>query len=208
MKKKTFSFLVLCGIAALLCGVAPLLLGDPATDRRFHVAFGQLKGSDPIAQTPEGAKVALTTSFSLPAGEFVLDPYAGKCRLAAVRYTLKASDQKELLGEGYRAPDPDDDDPLVLHPIELQNAAGRFGANSVYLLLSDSEELKDVRGLRDCTILSKDGDRYRGESLNEVSCRDSTGAERKFSQYAGKASFYACGGPAPLPGKKKPGSKR
>jgi hypothetical protein len=169
------------------------ILGEPSTDRRFHVALGALAGSEAIVQTSEGASVAFTASFSIPTSTFAPDPYAGKCRLTAVRYTLKASDQKEILGDQYKAPDPDADDPLVLHPIELQNAAGKFHANSIYLLLSDSEDLKDVKGLHDCTILSKDGDRYRGETLNEVSCQDERGAARKFSQYAGRASFYACG---------------
>ena len=91
---------------------------------------------------------------------------------------------------------------LVLHPFELQNAAGKYGANSIYLLLNESEDLKSAKGLHDCTILSKDGDRYRGESLNEVSCKDEQGVALKFSQYAGRASFYSCGESA-TPKKKK-----
>ncbi|MGH9442423.1 MAG: hypothetical protein ACRD16_09110 [Thermoanaerobaculia bacterium] len=187
---------------------AAAALAQPATDRRFHVAMGALAGSDEIVQTPEGASVALTSSFSLPAASFVPDPYTGKCAFVAFKYTLKPSDQKEILGDRYKAPDPDADDPLVLHPIELQNAAGRLGANSIYLLLSDSDELKDARGLHDCTIVSKDGDRYRGETLNEVSCRDEQGVARKFSQYAGRAAFYRCGpAPARESGKKKPANR-
>lgn len=180
-----------------------VLFAEAATDHRFHVSFGALAGSDAIVQTPEGAAVALTVSFSLPAAAFVPDPYAGKCRFTAVKYTLKPSDQKEVLGDQYMAPDPDADDPLVLHPIELQNAAGKFHADSIYLLLSDSEDLKGVKGLHDCTIVSKDGDRYRGETLNEVSCHDERGAARKFSQYAGRASFYACGAPGEKASAKK-----
>jgi hypothetical protein len=180
------------GLLAGVLASSSVLLGDGATDRRFHVSFGSLAGSEAIVLTPEGAKVAMTSSFSIPAGAFTPDPYAGKCRLAAVKYTLKPADQKELLGGLYKAPDPNEDDPLVLHPFELQNAAGKFGASSIYLLLNESEDLKDLKGLHDCTILSKDGDRYRGESLNEISCQDERGAARKFSEYAGRASFYAC----------------
>lgn len=190
-------------LIVLLSG-ASTLLAEPATDHRFHVALGALAGSDTIVQTPEGASVAFTASFSVPAASFVPDPYAARCRLTAVKYTLKPSDQKELLGDQYKAPDPDADDPLVLHPIELQNAAGKFHANSIYLLLSDSEELKDVKGLRDCTILSKDGGRYRGETLNEISCQDERGAARKLSQYAGRASFYSCPPAASQAPKQKP----
>ncbi len=182
-------------VTVLLAG-GSLAFGEGATDHRFHVSFGSLAGSETIVLTPDGAKVELTPSFSIPAAAFVPDPYAGRCRLTAVKYTLKPADQKELLGEAYKAPDPDADDPLVLHPFELQNAAGKFGANSIYLLLNESEDLKTVKGLHDCTILSKDGDRFRGESLNEVSCPDASGAARKFSEYAGRASYYACGAPS------------
>ncbi|MGH9442566.1 MAG: hypothetical protein ACRD16_09865, partial [Thermoanaerobaculia bacterium] len=93
---------------------------------------------------------------------------------------------------------------LVLHPFELQNAAGKFGATSIYLLLNESEDLKSAPGLHDCTILSKDGDRYRGESLNEVSCPDAKGAAHKFSEYAGRASFYACSAAPPKSAKPHP----
>jgi len=192
----------LAWLFAAVLALNSILFADGATDRRFHVSFGSLAGSEAIVLTPEGAKVALTSSFSIPAASFTPDPYAGKCRLTAVKYTLKAADQKELLGDRYREPDPDADDPHVLHPFELQNAAGKLGANSIYLLLNESEDLKSAKGLHDCTILSKDGDRYRGESLNEVSCKDEQGVALKFSQYAGRASFYSCGESA-TPKKKK-----
>jgi hypothetical protein len=186
-----------------LLAASAIALGDGSTDHRFHVTFGALAGSDTIVLTPAGAKVELTPSFAISAAAFTPDPYAGRCRLAAVKYTLKPSDQKELLGDAYKTPDPDADDPLVLHPFELQNAAGKFGANAIYLLLNESEDVKGVAGLHDCTILSKDGDRYRGESLNEVSCSEAGGKARKFSEYAGRASFYACSA-----GTEKPKSNR
>ena len=188
MKSKILSGMGAIGLLAL-CRIA---FADGATDHRFHVNFGALAGSDTITLTSEGAKVDLTTSFSIPAAAFVGDPYAGKCRLSAVKYTLKPADQKEILGDSYKTPDPDADDPLVLHPFELQNAAPKFGANAIYLRLNESEDLKDVAGLHDCMILTRDGDRYRGESLNEVSCSDAAGKPHKFSEYAGRASFYAC----------------
>jgi hypothetical protein len=182
-----------CVLLGGLLAASSIARGDGATDHRFHVTFGALAGSDTIALTPAGANVELTPSFAVPAAAFTPDPYAGRCRLTAVKYTLKPADQKELLGDAYKAPDPDADDPLVLHPFELQNAAAKLGANAIYLLLNESEDLKNVSGLHDCTILSKDGDRYRGESLNEVSCQDASGKARKFSEYAARASFYACG---------------
>lgn len=162
----------------------------PAEDRRHHVSFGQLSGSDPIALTPEGQKVALTPSFSMETGKFVPDPYASRCRLQAVKYTQKKDDLKDLLGDRFRQSDPDD--PWVAHPIELRNAAGKYHADAVYLLLNESERLESFAPLRDCTIVDQDGGRYRGESLNEVSCRNPSGGTVSFSQYAGRASFYAC----------------
>ena len=154
------------------------------------MSYGSLAGSETITLTPEGSKVELTPSFSMATASFVPDPYAEKCKLVAVKYTLKKDDQKEILGDRYKEPDPED--PMVLHAYELQNAAGKYKANAIYLLLNDSDLLENVSGLHDCTVMSKDGNRYRGELMNEVACQDPQGKSRRFSEYAGKASFYAC----------------
>jgi hypothetical protein len=166
--------------------------GRPA-DYRFHVSSGTISRKDTIFLTPEGERVALTSSFSIPDGLFVPDPYAGKCRLTAVKFTLKEEDKKAILADRYKpTPAADQDDTMVPHSVELRNAAGRFGANSIYLLLSDSDELQNVPGLRNCAVVSKDGDRYRGEWLNEIACKNTDGKTFKFSQYAGRANFYSC----------------
>lgn len=192
--------------APLASGAAapPALSEEPNADHRFRVSYGSLTSTETILLTPEGARVALTASFSIPAGRFVPDPFAGTCKLVTVKYTLKEDDKKSILGDRYEAPAPDSDDPLVLHPFELRNAAGKFDANSVYLLLNDSEALEDVNDLHDCTILSKDGNRYRGELMNEVACRNTQGKTFRFSEYAGKALFYSC----PAPGSKPAGKRR
>lgn len=174
------------GIVAALVRAADA----PADDRREHVSFGKISGSDPIPLAPEAGKVALTASFSMVSGSFVPDPYAARCNLQAVKYTQKKDDLKELLGDRYRPADPDD--PWVAHPTELRNAASKLHANAVYLLLNESERLESFAPLHDCTIVDQDGGRYRGESLNEVSCRNPSGGNVTFSQYAGRASFYAC----------------
>jgi hypothetical protein len=106
------------------------------------------------------------------------------------------ADQKELLGAAYSLPDPDSEDALVLHPAELRNAAAKFGANAVYLRLSDSESLEGQKGIHDCAIVEKDGDRQRGESIQEIGCRTDQGARMTFSRYAGQARFYSCPSPA------------
>ena len=49
-----------------------------------------------------------------------------------------------------------------------------------------------TRGDNDHIVSCKDGNRYRGEWLNEVACRNSGGKTFKFSRYAGRASFYSC----------------
>ena len=182
-------------LAAFLGSTVPAFAEDQPTDRRFHVSAGSLAGSDPIVLTPEGTKVAFSVSLPLPEARFVPDPYTGKCRFVTVKYTLKTADQREILGSSAKIPDPGDEDALVLHPFELRNAAPKFGANAVYLLLTDSEDLKNEKGLHDCTIESKEGNRYRGESLNEIACKTDQGATVKFSQYAGQARFYNCAPP-------------
>jgi hypothetical protein len=182
---------IVIGAAVLATLAAPRVSGEEASDHRIHVSRGAVSGSDPIVLTPAGAKVELTPSFSMAAAAFVRDPYAGKCRLVAVRYTLKTDDQKLVLGDAYREPDPDD--PLVLHADELRNAAPRVGADAIYLLLNDSDLLEGGQGLHDCRVLSEDGGRHRGEEMIEVSCQDGSGKARRFSEYAGRASFYACG---------------
>ena len=180
---------------ALLMGapaIAPrTALAADASDHRIHVSHGSVSGSDPIVLTPEGAKVELTPSFSMATAAFVRDPYADKCRLVAVKYTLKKDDQKAVLGDAYREQDPDD--PLVLHADELRNAAPKLGADASYLLLNDSDLLDGAPGLHDCRILSEDGGRHRGEETIEVSCQDASGKARRFSQLAARANFYACG---------------
>jgi hypothetical protein len=168
---------------------------DPPSDRRVHVRAGSVTGSDPIVLTPEGGKIALTVSFSIPDSRFVPDPYEEKCSRKAVKYTLKTADQKEILGAGYALPNSSSEDALVLHPTELRNAAVKFGANAVYLRLSDSETLEGQKGVHDCAIVEKDGDRERGESMQEVGCRTEQGAKMTFSRYAGQARFYACPSP-------------
>lgn len=183
-------------VSTLLSAVVPLILAAPssaadASDHRIHVSRGSVSGSDPIVLTPEGGKVELTPSFSMAAAAFVRDPYAGRCRPVAVKYTLKKDDQKGVLGDAYREPDPED--PLVLHADELRNAAPRLGADAIYLLLNDSDALEGVKGLHDCKIVGDDGGRPRGEEMREVSCQDPTGKSLRFSQYAARASFYACG---------------
>jgi len=165
---------------------------EPSSDQRVHVRAGEIAGSEPIVLTPQGARVAFTASATLSAPGFVPDPYDGKCRFIVSKYTLKTADQKELLGKEHEIPDPDSEDALALHPFELRNAAGRLGANAVYLLLSDSEELGGQRGLHECTVVAKDGVRARGESLQEIGCRDDQGVTIRFSRYAGQARFYAC----------------
>ncbi|HET9796244.1 MAG TPA: hypothetical protein VFS34_17510 [Thermoanaerobaculia bacterium] len=182
-------------LSVLLAGLARASADEPTSDRRVHVRAGAITESDPIVLTPDGAKVAFTRSFSIPDSRFVPDPYEEKCTRKAVRYTLKAAAQKEILGADHPLPDPDSEDALVLHPSELRNAAGKFGANAVYLLLSDSESLAGQKGVHDCAIVEKDGDRERGESLQEIGCRTEQGAKLSFSRYAGQARFYAC--PAP-----------
>ncbi len=162
-----------------------------ASDHRIHISRGSVSSSDPIVLTPEGAKVELTPSFSMATAAFVPDPYTGRCRFVTVKYTLKKDDQKSILGDAYKESDPDD--PLVLHADELRNAAGKFGANAIYLLLNDSDALDGVKGLHDCKILGDDNGRPRGEEMREVSCQDPAGKVRRFSQYAARASFYACG---------------
>jgi hypothetical protein len=162
-----------------------------ASDHRIHISRGAVSSSDPIVLTPEGAKVELVASFSMAAAAFVPDPYAGKCRFIAVKYTLKKDDQKLILGDAYKESDPDD--PLVLHADELRNAAGRLGADTIYLLLNDSDALDGVKGLHDCRILGDDSGRPRGEEMREVSCQDPAGKTLRFSEYAARASFYACG---------------
>jgi hypothetical protein len=156
---------------AILAMAAAVAAGDIPSDRRIHVRAGSVTGSDPIVLTPDGAKVAFTVSFSIPESRFVPDPYEEKCTRKAVKYTLKTSDQKEILGTGVTLPDPDSEDALVLHPSELRNAASKFGANAVYLRLSDSESLEGQKGVHDCAIVGKDGDRERGESMQEIGCR-------------------------------------
>ena len=180
-------------IALLMSAISfpATIFAADASDHRIHVSHGSVSGSDPIVLTPEGAKVELTPSFSMATGVFVRDPYAGKCRLVAVKYTLKKEDQKAVLGDAYREPDPED--PLVLHADELRNAAPRLGADAIYLLLNDSDLLDGAQGLHDCRILSEDGGRHRGEEMMEVSCHDGSGKERRFSELAARASFYACG---------------
>jgi len=185
----------LAGLAVLSLAAAFPLRAEGPADRRVHVRAGALTGSEPIALTAEGAKVAFTSSFSLAESRFVPDPYEERCTRKAVKYTLKTSDQKEVLGAGRTFPDPDSEDALVLHPFELRNAAAKFGANAVYLRLSDSESVADQKGLHDCAVVDRDGDRNRGESLQEIGCRTEQGARLSFSRYAGQARFYAC--PAP-----------
>jgi hypothetical protein len=169
---------------------------DPPSDLRIHVRGGSTTGSDPIVLTPEGAKVAFTVSFSIPESRFVPDPYEEKCSRKAVKYTLKTADQKEILGAAHSLPDPDSEDALVLHPTEIRNAAAKFGANAIYLRLSDSESLEGQKGVHDCAIIEKDGDRERGESIQEIGCRTEQGAKMTFSRYAGQARLYACPAPA------------
>ena len=176
-----------------LTAAAALSAEDHPTDHRFHVSAGAISGSDPIVLTPEGAKVDFTVSLPLPEARFVDDPYTGQCKFVTVKYTLKIADQREILGSSAKIPDSGDEDALVLHPFELRNAAPKLGANAIYILLSDSEDLKNEKGLHDCTIVSKEGNRYRGESLNEIACKTDQGATVKFSQYAGQARFYRCG---------------
>jgi hypothetical protein len=190
-------------LLVLLAASTSTLFAETATDRRFHVSGGAISGSDPIVLTPEGEKVAFTVSLPLPEARFTPDPYIGRCRFEAVKYTLKTGDQREILGPSATIPDPGDEDALVLHPFELRNAAPKFGANAVYLLLSDSEDLKNEKGLHDCAIVDREGDRYRGESLHEIACKTEQGATVRFSRYAGRASFYSCGEPRSGPAKKK-----
>ncbi|HKB70758.1 MAG TPA: hypothetical protein VKH46_07930 [Thermoanaerobaculia bacterium] len=183
------------GLAAAAVMALPLG-GEEAADRRLHVRAGSVTGSEPIILSAEGAKVAFTASFSIPESRFVPDPYAETCARKAVKYTLKTADQKEILGAAAAIPDPDSEDALVLHPFELRNAAAKLGANAVYLLLSDSESVAREKGLHDCAIVDKDGDRRRGESLQEIACRTEQGAKLSFSRYAGQARFYTCRTPA------------
>jgi len=178
------------GIAALSILATRAFAAD-ASDHRIHISRGTVSSSDPIVLTAEGAKVELTPSFSMAQAAFVPDPYAGKCKFVAVKYTLKKDDQKLILGDAYKESDPDD--PLVLHADELRNAAGRLGADTIYLLLNDSDALDGVKGLHDCRILGDDGGRPRGEEMREVSCQDPAGKTVRFSEYAARASFYACG---------------
>lgn len=185
------------GLVAALA--ASTLFGDEPADRRIHVRAGSVFRSDPVVLTADGAKVAFTSSFSIPENRFVPDPYEEKCARKAVRYSLKTADQKEILGDGFPLPDPDSEDALVLHPTELRNAAGTFGANAIYLLLSDSADLAREKGLHDCAIVDRSEDRVRGESMQEVVCRTEQNVRLSFSRYAGQARFYAC--PAP-PGKR------
>ncbi len=189
--KRTILFLLFPGVFVVL--TAPLSAEEPPTDRRFHVSAGAISSSEPIVLTPEGEKVAFTVSLPIPEDRFVPDPYTGRCKFVTVKYTLKTADQREILGPDAKIPDPGDEDALVLHPFELRNAAPKLGANAIYLLLSDSEDLKNEKGLHDCTIESKEGNRYRGESLNEIACKTDQGATVRFSQYAGQARFYKCG---------------
>jgi len=190
------------GIALILGAVAAAgfahaaAADDLPSDRRIHVRGGSTTGSDPIVLTPDGAKVAFTVSFSIPESRFVPDPYEEKCSRKAVKYTLKTADQKEILGAGHPLPDADSEDAPVLHPTELRNAAGKFGANAIYLRLSDSESLEGQKGVHDCAVVEKDGDRERGESIQEIGCRTEQGAKMTFSRYAGQARFYACPSPA------------
>ena len=179
------------GIAALSILATRARAADEPSDHRIHISRGTVSSSDPIVLTPEGAKVELTPSFSMAQAAFVPDPYAGKCKFVAVKYTLKKDDQKLILGDAYKESDPDD--PLVLHADELRNAAGRLGADTIYLLLNDSDALDGVKGLHDCRILGDDGGRPRGEEMREVSCQDPAGKTVRFSEYAARASFYACG---------------
>jgi hypothetical protein len=183
-------------VVSVLLTAAVFRAEEPSADRRIHVQAGRVTGSDPIVLTPGGAKVAFTSSFSIPENRFVPDPYEEKCTRRAVKYTLKTADQKEILGAGISLPDPDSEDALLLHPSELRNAAAKFGANAIYLRLSDSDELAREKGLHDCAIVDHDGDRVRGESLQEVMCRTEQGAKFSFSRYAGQARFYACPAPA------------
>ncbi|MGE5246936.1 MAG: hypothetical protein ACM3L8_01210, partial [Verrucomicrobiota bacterium] len=178
-------------------------IAAPPGDSRIRIRYGSPAGTEPLVLTPQGAQAAFTSSFSLSDERFVPDPYVGRCSLVAVKYTMKTEDQKSVLGDQYRAPEPDTDDPLVLHPTELRNAAGRFGANSVYLLLNGSEDLPAGRAMRDCSILSKVGNRDRGEALNEIACRGDGGKLFKFSQYGGRASLYACSPSGGRPSRKK-----
>jgi hypothetical protein len=179
--------------AVALAARAAAFADDSPSDRRVHVRGGAATGSDPIALTAEGARVRFTSSFSIPENRFVPDPYEESCTRKAVRYTLKTADQKEILGD-HPLPDPDSEDALVLHPSELRNAAGKFGANAVYLRLSDSESLEGQKGVHDCGVVDRDGDRTRGESMQEIACRTEQGAKMSFSRYAGQARFYACPG--------------
>jgi len=179
------------GVTVLTLLATRPLAAQEASDHRIHISRGSVSSSDPIVLTPEGAKVELTPSFSMAASAFVPDPYAGRCRFVTVKYTLKKDDQKAILGGAYKESDPDD--PVVLHADELRNAAGKLGANAIYLLLNDSDALDGVKGLHDCKILGDDNGRPRGEEMREVSCQDPAGKTRRFSQYAARASFYACG---------------
>ena len=188
MRMNRFWMAALMGVTAIVPGAA---FAADASDHRIHVSRGSVSASDPIVLTSEGAKVELTPSFSMAQAAFVPDPYAGKCRFVTVKYTLKKDDQRLILGDAYK--DPDSDDPLVLHADELRNAAGRLGADSIYLLLNDSDALEGAKGLHDCRIVSDDGDRPRGEEMREVSCQDPAGKTVRFSEYAARASFYACG---------------
>ena len=183
-------FALVTAILSALLAVRVSMAQD-ASDHRIHISRGSVSSSDPIVLTPEGAKVELTPSFSMASAAFVGDPYAGKCRFVTVKYTLKKDDQKAILGDAYKEPDPDD--PTVLHADELRNAAGKLGANAIYLLLNDSDALEGVKGLHDCRILGDDNGRPRGEEMREVSCQDPAGKALRFSQYAARASFYACG---------------
>jgi hypothetical protein len=178
---------------------------DASVDHRFRVSYGALTRSDPIRLTPKGEATSFTASFSLPDEKFVPDPYAGRCRLVAMKSTLKREDQKSVLGEAYEPLAADSEDPPVLHPFELRNAAVRFGANAVYLLLSESESLENVGRLHDCAIVSKDGERYRGELLEEIACRDESGKRHTASRYGGRASFYSCPPSTTRPGPRTPG---
>ena len=187
----TFAVAVLAALASV--GVRA---EEQASDRRVHVRAGQPAGSDPIVLTAAGAKVAFASSFAISDNRFVPDPYEEKCSRKAVKYTLKTADQKEILGAGAAFPDPDSEDALVLHPTELRNAAAKFGANAIYLMLSDSDELAREKGLHDCAIIDRSEDRVRGESMQEVVCRSEQGVKLTFSRYAGQARFYACPAPA------------
>jgi hypothetical protein len=185
--------------AFLLIGILaaiPAIADERPTDHRRHVEAGAPASSERIALTPEGENVAFTASFSIPDSAFVTDPYAGTCRFIAFKYTLKAADQREILGSEYKFPDPESEDSLVLHPFELRNAAPRYKANAIYLALSDSEDLKGVKGLHGCAIQSMNGTRYRGESQNEITCKTAEGVTVEFSQYAGRAAFYSCPSPS------------